>query len=128
MTALPDSTLVYRAYSRKLDEDGHVQDKDFLLRDNEPTLSVALTGEKAVDELDVRGYAPLVIREIRKIGLDTRPKEGQADSDLLEIVNIPFDDRIPYSITLAAISAQSGKPVETPNHRKRIRSKRRPLN
>ena len=125
MTALPDNTVVYRAYSRKLDDDGHVQDKDFLLRDNELSLSIALTGEKAMDELDVRGYVPLLVGELRQIGLDVRPKEGQTDTDLLEIVNIPPNDRLAFSITLAALSARSGMPIETPEHRNRIRSGRK---
>jgi hypothetical protein len=66
-TSFTDETVVYRAYSRKLDEDGRVQFQDFIQRDNEDTLSVALTPEGALDELDVRGYVALTIADVRAI-------------------------------------------------------------
>ena len=120
-----DSTVVYRAYSRPLDEDGYVQDRDFLLRPHEETLSVALSGEKALGDLDARGFAPINIGDIRKLGLDVSAKEGAGDPDLMEITGIAHDNAPGFAISLAAASGRAGKPTETPEHRKRIRALRK---
>jgi hypothetical protein len=119
---LGDNTTVYRAYSRKLDEDERVQYRDFVLRNNETGLSVALTGEKALDELDVRGYVPLKVGNIRKLGLDVVPKAGQSDPELLEIINISREDAEGVATTLAA---NAGVPIAAPEHQRRIRNSRR---
>lgn len=66
-SSITDETIVYRAYSRKLDEDGCVQAVDFEQRDNEETLSIALTPETALDELDARGYVAMRVGDIRAI-------------------------------------------------------------
>jgi hypothetical protein len=113
---------VYRAFSRKLDEDGRVQYRDFVLRENELGLSVALTGEKALDELDVRGYVPLRVGDIRKLGLDVVRKANQPDPELLEIINICREDAEGVGTSLAA---NAGVPIAAPEHRQRIRSSRR---
>lgn len=121
---LTDDTVVYRAYGRPLDEDGRVQFYDFLQRDNEETLSVGLTPEAALDELDKRGYVPITIGDIRAVvhgeqRLGIVRKAGEPDG--LEIIGITpltakgFGD---------SLSARAGPPVETPDHRRRIKALR----
>jgi hypothetical protein len=119
---LDDATTVYRAYARKLDEDGRVQYRDFMLRDSEAGLSVALTGEKALDELDVRGYVPLTVGDVRKLGLDVVPKVGEPDAELLEIIGIRREDSEGIGTSLAA---NAGVPIAAPEHQQRIKSSRR---
>ncbi len=87
-----------------------------MLRDNETGLSVALTGEKALDELDVPGYVPLKVGDIRKLGLDVVPKASQPDPELLEIIKIYREDAEGIATTLAA---NAGVPIATPEHRRR---------
>lgn len=114
--------FVYRAYSRKLDEDGRVQHRDFLLRVNEKNLSVALVGEKSLDELDVRGYVPLRIGLITDLGLSIIPKEDMDDPDFLEIAGITPETA---EGTANALAAGAGSPVECPEHRARIQAERK---
>ena len=76
-----------------------------------------------MDELDVRGYVPLSVSAIRKLGLDVVRKPGQDDADLLEIVNILREHAEAIGTSLAACA---GKPVEVAEQRQRIREARRP--
>jgi hypothetical protein len=124
--SIGDDTVVYRAYARKLDEDGRVQSLDFCQRPNETSLSIARLPEKALGDLDVRGYVGLTAGSIRAIRdgdkrLGIRQKEGD-DPDLLEVCGISEESAVAYSISLAACPME--KPVEQPEHRKRIRALR----
>jgi hypothetical protein len=123
-STLADDVVVYRAYSRKLDEDGRVQFHDFVQRDNEETLSVALTPAEALDELDVRGYVPITVGDIRAV------HEGEQRLRVLrkagepmccEITGITRETATGFAISL---SARAALPVPTPEHRVRIRAKR----
>jgi hypothetical protein len=117
--------ITYRAYSRKLDEDGRVQFKDFVQRSNEDTLSVALTPEDALDELDVRGYVPITVGDIRAIQ-QGRHRLGVArkanEPTCLEITGI---DPAKVESIATSLSARAGTPVERLDHRQRIRVGRR---
>jgi hypothetical protein len=121
---LTDDTVVYRAYSRKLDEDGRVQSQDFIQRDNESTLSIALTPEEALDELDARGYVPIRIGNIRAVH-DGELRLGivrKTDEPLsLEITGIARETANGFAVSLAA---RAGSPIERPDHRTRIRAER----
>jgi hypothetical protein len=112
-STLTDDDVVYRAYSRKLDEDGRVQFHDFVQRDNE-----------ALAELDVRGYVPITVGDIRAV------HEGEQRLGILrkagepmccEITGITRETAMGFAISL---SARAALPVPTPEHRVRIRAKR----
>jgi hypothetical protein len=117
---------LYIEPTRKLDEDGRVQFRDFVQRDNEDTLSVALSPEEALDELDVRGYVPITIGDIRaihngeqRLGIIRKTNEPGC----LEIIGIVPETAEGFANSLAARTA---RPIETPEHRRRIRAERRP--
>lgn len=124
--SITDDTVVYRAYSRKLDEDGRVQAVDFQQRDNEETLSIALTPDKALDDLDVRGYVPMRVGDIRAVhhgddrcGVIHKPAD--LDPDYLEVTGITAESAQGFANSFAA---RAGIPVERPDHRRRIRMAR----
>lgn len=100
---------LYRSFSRKPDSTGKVTDKDFLLRTNETSLSVARTPEKAMDDLDSRGYASIWAYKVIAIGLGIAVKVGAnnptADPDLCEITGIPANEDVRLSIALALAAA-----------------------
>lgn len=72
----------------------------------ETTLSVALTPEKAIGDLDCKGYAELLAGDIDRIyGLRIDSKECD-DADLYEIAGIPLDNitaQNDYALALAKI-------------------------
>lgn len=131
MSSLPYSGdfIVYRSFSREADALGRATDKDFLLRPNETALSIALSPEKAMDELDSRGYVELRASTIRGMGLEVRVKTGAenpgSDPEIYEIAGIPLDStdaRISISIALAATA---GITVLVPGRRSRRRTRPR---
>lgn len=119
-----DEGFVYRAFSRQPDSTGKVTDKDFRLRrSRELTLSIARTPEKAMGDLDCRGYVRIPIAQITKLSLRVQAKTGSEnptnDNDLLEIVGIPIDDeqlQISYALALADAADQT---VPVAGHRRK---------
>jgi len=109
---LPPHTKLYRALTSGKCIDGEkVTDKAFRLRPAnaqfgaETTLSVALTPEKAMGDLDCKGYVELLAGDIERIGLTVLLKKC-ADPDLFEIAGIPVNDitaETDYAIALANI-------------------------
>jgi hypothetical protein len=66
-------------------------------------------------DLKVRGYVPIAVGSIRKIGLDVVPKLGENDPELLEIIGIPHGPAAEgFAISLAA---SAGRPVQVPGRR-----------
>jgi hypothetical protein len=115
---LDPETKLYRALTSGKCLDGdRVTDKAFRLRpanadfSAETTLSVALTPEKAIGDLDCKGYTEILAGEIERIdGLRIQPKKESDDLDLYEIAGIPFDDitaQNDYAIALAKICSKA---------------------
>lgn len=121
---LRPETKLYRALlSGKCIEEGRVTDKAFRLRPAnadfpaETTLSVALTAEKAMGDLDCRGYTEIVVGDVERItGLGIQPKPGD-DSDLFELTGIPLDDITAQNDYALALAKISGKVVRTEKKR-----------
>ena len=114
--------VVYRAYSRAVDQRGRVKDQDFKLRDSEFSLSVALTPEKVMGALKCKGYVALSVGKIRDIGrggkdcleviIKTRCDNQEEDSDLWQIVGIPCKEEIRISLSM-----ELARIAETPSPR-----------
>jgi hypothetical protein len=121
----PETTLYRALTSGKCIQGERVTDAAFRLRPanaefpEETTLSVALTPEKAMGDLDCKGYTNILVGEVERIeGLKIQQKES-GDSDLYEIAGIPLNNltaQTDYAIALARIS---GRVVRVPKRAKR---------
>ena len=116
---LNPETKLYRALtSGKCINGDSVTDKAFRLRPKndrfpaETSLSVALSPDKAMNDLDCKGYTELTFGDIERIeGLRVQPKEGE-DVELYEISGIPSDDfgaQTDYALALARIAGKAAK-------------------
>lgn len=89
----PHVEFVYRALTKEKSP----TEKSFRLRPNEPTMSIALTPEKAMGTLDCKGWAKmsteaiLAIPGLRiRIKIEDQPDPEHPDPDLLEITGVPL--------------------------------------
>jgi hypothetical protein len=110
LTPASGNDFAYRA----LTKERIPTDKSFRLRPNEPTLSIALTEEKAIGTLQCKGIAKMSLTLIRAIcGLAVQVKiEGQLDPanpdrDFLEILGLPLfeseDDQAKTDFAMALL-------------------------
>jgi hypothetical protein len=76
-----------------------------------------LTPEKAMADLDCKGYTELLISEIEQIiGLKLQPKDG-GDADLYEISGIPVDNITAQNDYALALAKISGKAIRLRNRK-----------
>jgi hypothetical protein len=115
---LARETKLYRALtSGKCIEGESVTDKAFRLRPAndrfpaETTLSVALNPEKAMGDLDCKGYAEMLAGDVELIsGLRIQRKESD-DPDFYEIAGIPLNDTTAQNDYALALTKICGKAV-----------------
>ncbi|MEG4588833.1 hypothetical protein QUA54_26995 [Microcoleus sp. MOSTC5] len=95
---LPDSAIVYRALLRRqwIDEANLVVSSAYLLRANEPGLSVTIASVCSPEQCAAKfnycyGVASLQVGQIRELGLDAVPDSASH----AQIVGLPYvtDDR-----------------------------------
>jgi len=86
-------------------------------------ITVALTPEKAMDDLDSRGYVEMFATRIRAMGLDVRLKTGDDnptnDPDLYEIIGIPPDLINTQRSIALALAETAGITVTVPGRQKK---------
>jgi hypothetical protein len=115
---LAPETKLYRALTSGKCVDGeHVTDKAFRLRPAsdqfpaETTISVALNPEKAMGDLDCKGYAEMLAGDVELIGGLTIQLKESDDPDFYEIAGIPLNDTTAQNDYAFALAKICGKAV-----------------